>query len=328
MVDIAFRRERVSWAFGKEASYGTQLTPLKRMFGDMISSSPADTVTMHRLRTLGVTAQRELVFQRTGRFVFSGSDAAWWVNPQILRFAFSKYVFTGGSPNVHEFQNDDTALPSFSLGILNDETVPFNRTYIGCKVNTLTIEATTDNPVKAAVEWLASRAVATGVSGIVSGTPSTVTPQNISGISPYIFQQGAITKSGGTPESPYTRVTSFTYSLRNNLVPYWTIQSGGQFANYISEAGLDHELRMNVVVASRNDWEDLVEESLLDFAATFTRSLAPEDSLKFDFQDIRWESAPIHVPESGPIFADIVGTPQRVIATAKNGDDTYESEPS
>jgi hypothetical protein len=160
------------------------------------------------------------------------------------------------SPGVNSF-------PSFTLEFNDYEddgtaatTANLKRTYIGCRVNSLTVSGSVDEPVKVAVDWLAKRvSVSTAVS-------SNVTQYTMD---PFVFYDGyvmatSVAVTGISPAysalkistSALAEVLSFDVTVNNNCEAGWYItgttstEKSARGARYIIPKGRDYALKLGM----------------------------------------------------------------------------------
>jgi hypothetical protein len=121
--------------------------------------------------------------------------------------------------------------PSFTMEFADDETgecigtsgaYNLNRKFVGCRVNSLTISASVDEPVSVSCDWVGAN-VTVSTAAATSVTDDTRDP--------YVFYQGQVYATSGDLEydqavetdSMIAEVNSFDVSVNNNLEPVWYI---------------------------------------------------------------------------------------------------------
>ena len=155
--------------------------------------------------------------------------------------------------------------PSFSLEFSDDEngmcigTSGSNnlyRLYNGCRVNSMSISATVDDPVSVTVDWIGA-----GVNVSTAAATSVTVDER----EPYVFYQGAVycTSAAITGETSMdsddfiAEANSFDFSINNNLEPIWyvsgttsTWQSLRGLKNLVVK-GRDYEANLNMNFENR-----------------------------------------------------------------------------
>ena len=236
MVNSGFR-QYLYW--GNEAAYGSAAT-INKDIGLVQSVNPTETNNLIKVRTLG--GSRDYSNIVPGRFEVNGSFEFYVQNAAIFRQAFGedtastatvdsgpKYYHgtanylhvlgSAASPGMNDF-------PSFSLEFTNYEddsgTYNLKRLYTGCRINTLSLTASVDEPLRATVDFIAQ--------GVTAGTgaPASVTESTED---PFVFYQGAIFATSGTvtgetsltSDDMIAEVNSLDFSIDNNLEPVWYV---------------------------------------------------------------------------------------------------------
>jgi hypothetical protein len=249
--------------FADESRYGSAMT-VDQPIGLVQSVNPTETNNLIKIRTMGGTRDYSNIVP--GKFEVSGTFDYFLQNGPFLRMAMGEdsattatadsgpRVHTGaelGSACVHTMGSAASpqadSFPSFTLEFADDEdtgaystTANLKRIYTGCRVNSLTISGSVDEPVSVSCDWIAqgvkvSTADATSVSDDTED--------------PYVFYQGQVyVTSGGVdydtaPSTTSTRVAevnSFDFTINNNLEPVWYIS--GTTNIYQSTRGLKNLL--------------------------------------------------------------------------------------
>ena len=270
----------VRW--GNETSYGSAGAANKDL-GAVQSISPGERNNLIKVRTLG--GERDYKTVIPGKFEISGSieyllqggaflrqafgeDTATTTTvdsgPRILSAGDTVYLHTMGSaasPGVNDF-------PSFTLEFTDQEdagasgTANLKRTYRGCRVNTLGISGTVDDPVRIAVDWMA-KSVDISTADATAATDFTVDP--------FVFYDGFVFLTSGvaTATSPQTaikdvalcQVLSFDFSINNNLEQGWYISGTcsstdtPRSARFIIPKGRDYELALGMHYSTKEMYE-------------------------------------------------------------------------
>lgn len=137
--------------------------------------------------------------------------------------AYLHVMGSAASPLVDSF-------PSFSLEFTDDEdggnpgTYNLKRLYTGCRVNSLAISGSVDEPVSVSVDWMAQGVTVSTAAAAAVSAPTT---------DPYVFYQGAVYATTGAVSAYTTQaslaadkiceVNSFDFSVSNNLEGVWYI---------------------------------------------------------------------------------------------------------
>jgi len=244
--------------WGNESSYGSTAV-IDEPIGLVQSVNPTETNNLIKIRTMGGTRDYSNIVP--GKFEVSGSFDYYLQGAALLRQAFGEDTGTSttidSGPKVHTGASylhimgsaaspgvDD--FPSFSLEFADTEdsgtssdTANLNRTYDGCRVNTLAIAASIDEPVKVAVDWIGQQ---------VNVSTAAATSVSEATTDPFTFYQGNVYSTSGTI-SAYTtiesashlcEVNSFDFNVNNNLEAVWYIS--GTCSKHQSVRGLKNLL--------------------------------------------------------------------------------------
>jgi len=165
------------------------------------------------------------------------------------------------SPGVNDF-------PSFTLEFTDYEddgsagTANLKRTYTGCRVNTLSISGTVDEPVSCTVDWMAKK-VTVGTADKTTATEYTTDP--------FVFYDGFVymtsavatagTKQVDLKDDALCQVLSFDFSVNNNLEAGWYIAGtcgatdSARSAKYIIPKGRDYDLSLGMHYSNKTMYE-------------------------------------------------------------------------
>jgi len=230
--------------WGGEASYGAAGT-IDEQTGLVQSINPTETNNLIKVRTMGGTRDYSNIIP--GKFQISGSFDYMIQNGAFMRQAFGEDTATTATidsgPKFHTGATSyrhvmgsaaspaADSFPSFTLEFTDYEstdisaaTTNLKRKYTGCRVNNFTISGSVDEPVKAAVDWMAQ-----GVT-VSTGAPTSVAAMTTD---PFVFYQGAVYATSGAVTA-YTalynlsaneiaEVNSFSFGINNNLEAIWYI---------------------------------------------------------------------------------------------------------
>lgn len=272
--------QAVRW--GDETNYGSAAACNKDL-GAVQSIAPGEKNNLIKVRTLGGNRDYKTVVP--GKFEISGSmeyflqggaflRQAWGEDtattttidsgPKILSAAGNVYRHIMGSadsPGVNDF-------PSFTLEFTDYEdtggsgTANLKRTYTGCRVNTLSISGTVDEPIKCNVDWMAK-----GV--IVSTADKTAATEYTQ--DPFVFYDGFVflTSAAVTSETTQTsmsdsaicQVLNFDFTLNNNMEAGWYIAGtcstldSYRGAKYIIPKGRDYDLKLGLHYSNKDMYQ-------------------------------------------------------------------------
>lgn len=257
--------------WGNETAYGST-GAIDRPFGLVQSVNPTETNNLIKIRTMG--GSRDYSNIVPGKFEVSGTFEYFLQGADFLRQAFGedtattatidsgpKY-HTGSSSYVHVMGSaaspDADSFPSFAMEFADTEDAGnvvdsknLNRTYDGCRVNTLGISASVDEPVKISVDWIAQNV-------LVSTTAGTSVAESTD--DPYVFYQGQVHATSGavvadtvlTSTSEIAEVNTFDFTINNNLEAVWyvsgttsTVQSLRGLKNLLVK-GRDYEASLGL----------------------------------------------------------------------------------
>lgn len=234
---------KVSVNFGNESAYGTGAT-INQPVGLVQACNPTESNNLIKVRTLGGT--RDYASIVPGKFSISGTMDYYLQGGAFLRMAMGEDTGTSATidsgPKIHTGASyrhcmgsaaspGTDSFPSFTLEVADSEdtgsavtTTNLKRKFRGCKVNTLSIAGSVDEPVKVSVDWQA-QSVDISTAAATSVTQYTVDP--------FVFYQGAVyLTSGGirattalvnATTSEIAEVNSFTWAVNNNIEGVWYI---------------------------------------------------------------------------------------------------------
>ncbi len=289
------------WA--NETTYGSAAT-VNQNLGIVQSINPTETNNLIKVRTLGGTRDYNNVI--AGKFEISGTFDYYLQGGAFIRQAIGEdtastatvdsgpKIHTGASylhvmgsaasPTVDNF-------PSFTLELSDEEdtgalatTTNLNRTYTGCRVNSLSMSATIDEPVSMSVDWLAQ-----GVT--VSTAGATVVAADTK--DPYVFYQGAVYATSGTVNaytamdttSMIAEVNSFDLSVNNNAEATWYISGTTNIyqtlrgAKHIIPKGRDYDSSLNLHFSNKTMYQRFLGSE----SATQAQSSLTKYQVVFDF---------------------------------------------
>jgi len=216
---------------------------IDQTIGLVQSVSPTETNNLIKIRTMG--GSRDFSNIVPGKFEISGSFDYFMQGGAFLRQAIGEDTGTtttiDSGPRVHTGASyvhimgsaaspTSDCFPSFTLEFTDNENTcgatdganSLKRRYTGCRVNSLTISATVDEPLSVSCDWIAQNVLVSTAAPTSVATPTT---------DPYVFYQGAVYSTTGTisyrtvieAASEIAEVNSFDFSISNNLEPTWYI---------------------------------------------------------------------------------------------------------
>lgn len=238
MANLGFK-QTLYW--GNETAYGSAAA-INKPVGLVQSVNPTENNNLMKIRTMG--GSRDYSNIVPGKFEVSGSFDYYLQGADLFRQAFGEdtasTAIVDSGPRVHTGASylhvmgsaaspGADAFPSFTLEFADSpddgsaaDTANLNRKYDGCRVNSLSITGSVDEPVSVSVDWIAQN-VNVSTAAATSVTESTVDP--------YVFYQGQVYSSSGAV-SAYTviddtdkicEVNSFDFGINNNLEAVWYI---------------------------------------------------------------------------------------------------------
>lgn len=232
-------KQSLFWA--NETAYGSSAT-VDRAIGLVQSVNPTETNNLIKIRTMG--GSRDYSNIVPGKFEVSGNFDYYLQGADFLRQAFGEDTGTtttvNSGPKIHTGASylhimgsaaspDADSFPSFTLEFADSEdsgtaaaTANLHRTYDGCRVNTLGISGTVDEPVKINVDWIAQD-ITISTAAATSVTEATTDP--------YVFYQGQVYSTSGAitaytqvaTTSKICEVNSFDFNINNNLEAVWYV---------------------------------------------------------------------------------------------------------
>jgi len=145
---------------------------------------------------------------------------------------------------------------------MSADTANLKRTYYGCRVNTLNISGSVDDPVQISVDWLAQRVeVGTGEASAVTELTE----------DPFVFYDGYVYSTSGTVDGETTQadlknntlcqVLNFDFNINNNCEAGWYISGTcaphetERGAKYIIPKGREYELSLGLHYQNKEMYE-------------------------------------------------------------------------
>jgi len=260
----------VRW--GNETYYGSAAATGKDL-GAVQSISPGEKNNLLKIRTLG--GNRDFKTVIPGKFEISGNMEYYFQGADFFRQAFGedtattatvdsgpKILSAGGTLYKHVMGSANSPgvndYPSFTLELTDYEdsgalatTQNLKRTFTGCRVNTMGISGSIDEPLKCAVDWLAKRVI------VSTGAATSITEYTDD---PYVFYEGYVfltsgVATAGTPPAnihndALCQVLSFDLTINNNCEAGWYIAGtcdktdSPRAAKFIIPKGREYDLSM------------------------------------------------------------------------------------
>ena len=278
MVSVGYS-QYLRW--GNETTYGSAAACSKDL-GAVQSIAPGEKNNLIKVRTLGGSRDYKTVIP--GKFEISGSMEYFLQGGAFLRQAFGEDTATtatvdsgpvtvgtttykhvmgsAASPGANDF-------PSFSLEFTDYEdagsavtTANLKRTYSGCRVNSLGIAGSVDEPVKVSVDWMGKK-VTVSTADATSITEYTEDP--------FVFYDGFVFLTSGNVTDTTTQlsikddalcqVLTFDFSVSNNLEAGWYISGtcgttdSNRAAKYIIPKGRDYGLSLGLHYSTKEMYQ-------------------------------------------------------------------------
>lgn len=276
MVNTGYK-QTLYW--GDEDNYGSAAV-VDQPIGLVQSVNPTETNNLIKIRTMG--GSRDYSSIVPGKFEVSGNFDYYLQGAAFLRQAIGEDTsttttvdsgpsfHTGASSYLHVMGSAASpqadSFPSFTLEFTDDEdggtpgTNNLKRTYDGCRVNSLTISGSVDEPIMVSADFI-GKSVTIGTSA-----PSSVTEYTVD---PYVFYNGAVYSTTGditaydTVEaaSRICTLNSFDFSVNNNLEANWYISGTCSATENIRALkslipkGRDYEANLNVHFQNKTQYE-------------------------------------------------------------------------
>jgi len=239
MVNTGYKQ---SLYFANETNYGSAM-PANQSIGLVQTVNPTETNNLIKIRTMG--GSRDFSNIVPGKFEVSGSFDYYLQGGSMIRQAIGEDSGTTAGvdigPRYHDASKatylhvmgsaaapQTNSFPSFTLEFTDDEdggnpgTYNLKRIYDGCRVNSMTISGSVDEPVMTSVDWIGK-----------SVTISTAAAESVSELTvdPYVFYQGVVYATTGAitaytaidSGSRLCKVNSFDFSVNNNLEANWYV---------------------------------------------------------------------------------------------------------
>ena len=368
MVNTGYKQ---SLYFGNETSYGSTAV-ISQPIGLVQSVNPTETNNLIKIRTLG--GDRDYSNVVPGKFEISGTFDYYLQTANFFRMAMGEDTATtttvDSGPVYHTGQGGvgtaychvmgsaasplANSFPSFSLEFADDEdggspgTYNLLRTYSGARVNSLSMNASVDEPVSISVDWMAQN-VTISTAGNTSVTESTKDP--------YVFYQGAVfatsasvgryTTQASLTSDSICEVNGFDWSVNNNLEAVWYVSGTcnsfetNRGARLIIPKGRDYESNLNLHFANKTQYERFLgaaaatgpQDTLTeyDIVLDFVRSgtiggtkAVTDDWIRIVMKDAKFDS--INIP-GGPediISQTISLALESAVVYAVDNDESYE----
>jgi len=272
--------QSVRW--GDETTYGSAANTNKDL-GAVQSISPGEKNNLIKIRTLGGNRDYKTVLP--GKFEISGSMEYFLQGGDFLRQAWGEdtattttidsgpRILVAGSTYLHVMGSANSPgvndFPSFSLEFTDAEdagaagTANLQRTYTGCRVNSLSIAGNVDEPLRCNVDWMAKRVEISS-----AAAPTAITEYTTD---PFVFYDGHVFLTSGDIASETTQasmsgskicqVMSFDFSVNNNLEAGWYIAGtcsaydSSRAAKFIIPKGRDYELSLGLHYSTKDMYE-------------------------------------------------------------------------
>lgn len=219
--------------YGNEATYGVAAT-INKDIGLVQSVNPTESNSLIKIRTMGGTRDYSNIVP--GTFEVTGNFDYYVQHGQMMFQAIGQESTTQhgtGSAKLHVLGSGApvgaASFPSFTLEFADSPdaggagTANLKRLFTGCRVNTMSLSASADEPLMASVEFQA-QSVTKSTAAASSVTEST--------LDPFVFYQGMVYATSGAigattnltaDASHICEVNSFDWSVNNNLEANWYV---------------------------------------------------------------------------------------------------------
>jgi len=307
MVSVGYSQS-VRW--GNETDYGSAAATGKDL-GAVQSIAPAEKNNLIKIRTLGGNRDYKTVI--AGKFEVSGSMEYYFQGGDFMRQCIGEdtattvtvdsgpRIFAAGDPTgtayLHILGSANSpgvnSYPSFTLEFTDYEddgtsaaTANLKRTYVGTRVNTLTMNSAVDEPLKCSVDWMAKRVI------VSTGAATSVTEYTAD---PYVFYEGYVYLTSGAAtantaqtslhDSALCQVLSFDLTVNNNLEAGWYIAGtcdktdSARSAKFIIPKGRDYDLKLGLHYQDK----DMYQRFLGAIGATTDQRTLDKNQVVVDF---------------------------------------------
>ena len=275
-------RQHLYW--GDETKYGSA-TAIDEDLGVVQSITPGEKNNLIKIRTIGGNRDYKTVLP--GKFEISGSMDWYLQGGSFLRQCIGedtastatvdsgpRLLYTssgGGSTYLHVMGSANSPTtddyPSFTLEFTDDEgltsgSTNLQRTYRGARVNTFSMNANIDEPVKCSVDWMAMN--------VDAGTASASSPTEYT-LDPYVFYQGGVyltaavvngeTKQSAMSSDVVAYCNTFDFTINNNCEAYWYISGttdttqSKRGPKFIIPKGRDTDLKLGLHFESKSMYQ-------------------------------------------------------------------------
>lgn len=225
---------------GKEATYGTAPTTFK-WAGIVESFEPEESNNIDSRMAVGHRAPFKL---RKGASEVDGSMSVALQNARLLALALGKVTTTGTDKFTHAITTVGRGeeLPSFTVQNHNP-LIALTRNYLGGKVDSLTISASSEEAVMLETDILFSHVVDTAV------TPATVTPELINY---FMYYEGSVKINNVAVAD----VTEFELEIANGLERRYTLRGDGKTnPTRIEEGNLEITASLTMDFTNKTQWD-------------------------------------------------------------------------
>lgn len=306
-----YRGDQATVGWGRESTFGTANDNTSGSFGVMEAFNAPDPKIdwkVHRVIGQG----RDALFQFEGKSTLETGISFIPQDFELLEFAFGARI-TSGSPGTYFLGSGKTyvytgtysgTIPSMTLETtFTPGETSFNRQFIGCKVDKLTINAEEEGEVKFDMDLKGQRPL---VPSDASPSPKVYTNN------PFLFHNGGLSIFGTT----FGKITKFELSLANNLKPKFYLASGSvsaRFAGDMIEGVRDYELTTEVVAQDRLVWNELTSSTVSGFTA-FLRLARASHAVDIVCNNCVINEAPHNIPEDkAEILVEMKMKPRTVV---------------
>ncbi len=282
-----------------EAEFAKAPTEGYNWLGVVEEFSPEENNNTDQRRSVGM---RGAFMLRPGQSEVDGSLSLALQNARILAYALGIVTTEGDgetTPYTHTIRPAKAGeeLPSVTIQN-NNEKLNFVRNYVGGKVDTLTITASSEEAVSVEADLLFSHVEDTGITPV----PVVAEMNNY-----FMFYEGAVKINGAS----VANVTEFELEIANNLERRFVLNGSRQPAR-ITEGHLELTSSLTLDFTDLNAWQDFKDGASLVIELMLQDIADPDHSVKFtlsggvyDTNTIAASAEDLQEQELEAIFTDL-----------------------
>ncbi|WLR49593.1 phage tail tube protein (plasmid) [Halobacillus litoralis] len=249
---MAFHGHDSYVTYGKETNFGTKASSPDIWIGIIQSFSPEESNNLQTQYGLG---SRNFIQSRLGASNFGFSVEYLVQDLHIMEYVLGQ-VTDNGDGTFDFAESNDLPSATFQAGVINPSGDDFIREYVGSKLDSFTLSASTEEALTAEAEWIAKELD----DSVVSGS------QPVADTSSYfMFYEGNITIDG----VQQGLVEEFELEVSNGLERKYAI-NGERVPARILEGNREYTLSLSFTFEDEAQWDLWKAGTEFDTELTFT----------------------------------------------------------